>query len=429
MHPNCGGINAAFVGFYMRWSVVGVFGMLSACGGNLGPGADSAVAEISWHEDVRPIFESNCVSCHEDGAIGSFALDTYESVYALRAYVADSVETRRMPPWKPDEGCRELEHDISMSQEDIDTILAWIDAGAPEGDPDLSVEGEAWETPSLSRVDTTLSMPAEYSPARDSADDYRCFALDWPYEQDMYVTGYLVKPGNASAVHHVIAYVISEDYVADLDAADPDGEGYTCFGGPGVVPQENSQWLAGWAPGGFQGEMPEGVGLYVAAGSKIALQIHYNLEADDGETDLTSIDVMVEESVEHPARIQPWTNPTWLYGGGMTIPANSTGTSHEFSYAPPIDIKLYTGNLHMHELGKTGMLSMIQPDGTEDCLLSISDWDFEWQQTYRFTEVVEVSAGTTLKVQCSWDNPTDEDVDWGDGTADEMCLATMLMSY
>ena len=113
----------------------------------------------------------------------------------------------------------------------------------------------------------------------------------------------------------------------------------------------------------------------------------------------------------------------------MTIPAGSTDVTHEFTFAVPINLKLYTGSLHMHELGKTAMVSLEHTDGTEECLLSVSDWDFEWQQTYRFSEVVEVSAGTSLKVQCSWDNPTDKDVDWGDGTSDEMCLATMLMSY
>ena len=410
---------------YVLWVLVG----LMACGGEQGAPDDSAEAEITWHQDVRELVESNCVSCHMEGEIGTFTLDGYEAVYALREYVADAVENRRMPPWKPDEGCRELDHNLSLDQEEIDLIVAWVDAGAPEGDAEDSVEGAPWEMADLSRVDMTLSMPAEYSPDRGSSDDYRCFAVDWPYDEDMFVTGYQVKPGNASAVHHVIAYVIDEAYVDALYEADPDGEGYTCFGGPGVVPQEDSQWLAGWAPGGFQGDMPEGVGLYVAGGSQIVLQIHYNLDADDGETDLTTVDVSVEASVEHPSRIQPWTDPSWLYGGGMTIPAGSTDVTHEFTFAVPINLKLYTGSLHMHELGKTAMVSLEHTDGTEECLLSVSDWDFEWQQTYRFSEVVEVSAGTSLKVQCSWDNPTDKDVDWGDGTSDEMCLATMLMSY
>ncbi|HIN78611.1 MAG TPA: hypothetical protein EYM97_07250, partial [Gemmatimonadetes bacterium] len=315
------------------------------------------VAGISWHAEVRPIIETNCVSCHAEGRIGGFALDSYDDVYAWRASVADAVESGRMPPWKPDADCRPLQNDLSMASDEIDTLVAWVEAGAPEGDPETSSAGDPWEPIELLRVDQTLSMPVAYSPEDGSDDDYRCFALDWPYEEDVYVTGYTVNPGNASMVHHVIAYLIDSDDLGELDALDPNGEGYSCFGGPGVGSQESAHWLGGWAPGSFQGGLPEGTGILVESGSKVVLQIHYNLEADDGGTDLTTLDVMVEDKVDRPAQIQPWADPSWLDGANMVIPANSTDVSHSFSYTIPLNVRIYTGNLHMHEIGRSARLS------------------------------------------------------------------------
>jgi hypothetical protein len=411
----------------MIWGALA--GLATACAPTSKDTETGADATLTWHQDVGSIIESNCVSCHSEGQIGSFALDSYEAVFALREVVADAVQTRRMPPWKPAHDCRPLEHDLSLAQQDIDTLVAWVQAGAVEGDAENSVAGEPWVPPELSRVDATLSMPASYTPHEGVDDDYRCFALEWPFDEDVYVTGYAVTPGNASIVHHVIAYRIAEDDVAELDALDPEGEGYTCFGGPGVGSQAEANWLGGWAPGGFQGDLPEGTGIPVAAGTKIVLQIHYNLGSDDGGSDLTTLELMVEDSVERPAQIQPWTDPAWLEGGEMIIPAGTDDVTHSFSYALPVDLRIYTGNLHMHEIGRSAKLSLVHRDGTEECLLSISDWDFEWQQTYRYAETVELEAGTSIVVECTWDNESDEDVNWGDGTSDEMCLATMLMSF
>jgi hypothetical protein len=93
-----------------------------------------------------------------------------------------------------------------------------------------------------------------------------------------------------------------------------------------------------------------------------------------------------------------------------------------------MSLDAHTANLHMHELGSKASMTLIKADGTEDCLLQIDDWDFNWQRGYAFERKKSLEPGDTWSLSCEWDNPTDQDVAWGDGTGDEMCLGSMLMS-
>jgi hypothetical protein len=165
------------------------------------------------------------------------------------------------------------------------------------------------------------------------------------------------------------------------------------------------------------------------ADAEVVLQVHYNNRSGDTEPDLTRVEVMVSDEVEHPAYIQPWTDPSWLDGTGMDIPAHSEGVSHSFSVRDSWGaFQVHTASLHMHQLGRSANLTVERP-GEDTCLLQIDDWDFNWQRSYVLEEPVTVEQGDTLTVSCTWDNPTDEDVNWGEGTGDEMCLGTMLLSY
>ncbi len=383
-----------------------------------------------WYGEVEDVVVENCVGCHVSGGIGTFPLDSYDAAYVVRTQVQDAVIAGRMPPWLADPACADYQGDISLSEAQKALISDWVDAGAPEGDPGAASGLSAPEPATLEDPDVILEMPSVYTPVVEP-DEYRCFVLDWPETQDTYVVGYDVDPGNDAVVHHVIAYIAEPDTVSfyeDLDAADQD-EGYSCYGGPGFVEGEDPRWLGGWAPGGPVSMFPEGTGIRVSAGSKIVLQMHYNLENSGPGADQTRVLVATETDVTHPSTIQPWANPGWIDTDLMAIPANSSGVRHSFSYALPVDLNIYSASLHMHELGRSGIGRLDRADGSETCLIDVPRWDFNWQRGYRFTEPQRLNAGDALTVECTWDNPTDEDVYWGDGTGDEMCLGTFLISY
>lgn len=397
--------------------------------------ADDSAAPLAdpptWTRDVAPIVGERCAGCHADGDIAPFPLTTYAEVSAMAAAVADSVSARRMPPWDADPTCNDYRYDPSLTDAQIAVISDWVDAGAPEGDPADAADTSPLDY-ALSRVDLSLTLPSPYTPTQ-APDDYRCFAVDWPEEQGTYITGFDVVPDDLRTVHHVVAYLAPPEQVADYAALDDAeaGEGWTCFGGPGVGLQEDAQWLGGWAPGGGGGDFPNGTGIYMEPGSQVILQMHYNLGEAEPAPDQSTIDFMIADEVESPAYIQPWANPVWLYGGSMVIPASEEGVEHQFVYTfdEDADFRVHTAALHMHTQGVSAQLVVDRADGGEDCLLRIPEWDFHWQRTYVMEEALHIGGGDGIRLNCTWDNPTDEDLDWGEGTGDEMCLGTMLFSY
>ncbi len=420
-----------------RWIGLGLAGSW-ACGGvDL---ADGGGRDPTWHRDVRPIVERSCVRCHHGDGIGPFPLEDYGDVASRAEQVADAVADRRMPPWLASGDCHTYLHDTSLTQAEIDAVVRWAAAGAPEGDPADAPEPAEVTDFGLPRVDHVLEMPEAYVPEAVD-DDYRCFVLPWPgSEPASTVTGYVVRPGESRIVHHVIGYVIPPESAADYDALDgADGRpGYTCFGGPGGPLDMYSafnpggyRWLGGWAPGGLGGAFPEGTGIPVEGGSRIVVQVHYHpLATEPDLADRSAIEVMVDPSgaASKSALIQPFTDAAWVLGQGMEIPAGAQGVEHAWSMPMPAPFVAYTANLHMHTLGRSARLSLRRADGSTTCLLDIPRWDFDWQLSYAFTEPVTVEAGDAIELSCTWDNPTDRDVAWGDGTGDEMCLATMYIT-
>ncbi|MDP6933793.1 MAG: monooxygenase, partial [Myxococcota bacterium] len=253
-------------------------------------------AQVSYHQDIRQVLDENCIGCHSADGVGGFPLTDYDTVYALRDVVADAVIEGRMPPWSASQDCAPYQYDLTLDADTIDLIADWVDQGAPEGDETDSITAPLFALPELDRVDMQLELPEAYTP-ENSPDDYRCFVIEWPEQEETYVTGYRVNPGVDAMVHHVIAYLADAEYsdaFMEMEASE-DSPGYTCYGGPGVIDQESAQWLGGWAPGGGDTVFPEGTGVRVDPGSLIILQVHYNTASMDPEPDLTTVDLVLED--------------------------------------------------------------------------------------------------------------------------------------
>jgi len=409
---------------------------LAACNGGGGSGDGTGDGDgdgdgdgggaVTYYQTVKPIFDAKCVNCHVAGGIAPFVLDNYADALERHAAIRDAVTTGLMPPWLAADGCTEYVGDRSLTAAQIELLSMWSAAGAPEGDaahpaaplPDTEV--------GLTRVDATLAMASAYT-ATTTPDDYRCFVLDWPETTTKYITGFKAVPGNAQVVHHVIAYYVPPnlvDMVMQKDAAEA-GQGYTCFGGPGF---SNGEWLGSWAPGSRGSDFPPGTGLEIVAGSKVVLQVHYNDATAGVQPDLTQVELKLDDSVTKVARIQPFTNPQWLNGNGMIIPAGAPETMHSFSAdltflfgSQPIDI--WSVGFHQHQLGTGGKVEIRRGDGSTECMVDIPRWDFHWQGAYGFPTPKRFNPGDDIYLECHWDNSTgDSMVKWGEGTGDEMCL-------
>ena len=399
-----------------------------------GGGGETITTDLTWHADIRPVVEESCSGCHSASGegIGGFSLETYGDFQPWSMAARAAVEARTMPPFLASDDCAEYEGDFSLSDAQVSAVLEWVDGGMPEGDEaDYLGETEVWAPETLERVDMTLRMAEPYTPQPvDGPDDYRCFVLEWPQEQDVWVTGYEFKPQNLRVVHHIVPFIIPEDdaqFYRDLDAADA-GPGYTCYGSPGgdVLSLAFIDWLGAWAPGVGAAEAAPGTGLRIRPGSVVVMQVHYNMPIDDSvdTTDQSAVDIRFEEEPQGWASVQPWTDLGWVLGSGMEIPAETEGVEHDWEYIVQEGERflIRAATLHMHTLGRSGRLSVVREDGSEDCVLDIPRYDFNWQRDYRLVEPVLAERGDRIRLSCTWDNPTDQAVAWGDGTGDEMCL-------
>jgi hypothetical protein len=407
---------------------------------------------VTYEKDIAPLVEGHCQGCHVQNGIAPFALTTYDQLKQMQAPALADIQSRKMPPYLAAPGCTSYKGDISLTDDEIALFGKWIDQGSLEGTPGTSTQ-QAVMTPTdeLPRVDATLAMPQAYTP-QNSPDDYRCFVLDWPQSADTFVAGFRVVPGNSKVVHHVIAYLVEPSQVAAIQAKDDADPlpGYTCFGGAGV-----RQWLGAWAPGGMGSMYPDNTGIKVAVGSKVVLQVHYNLQSAGGDTtDLTQVQLALADSVLRPAVLAPWTDPDWLKGQNMSIPAFQPDVEHDFAYDPTPymslltngvlrgpGFRMYSVSLHQHLLGKSSRLEILRAgQDTPECLLDIPRWDFHWQRAYGFAEGKIFHPGDQLKITCHWDNSasaqpmingvqqTPRDVYWGEGTTDEMCLGLIYIT-
>jgi len=400
-------------------------------------------AGLTYYRDIKAILDRKCAGCHRPGDIGPFAITTHDEASKLSGAIAAAVEAGTMPPWSPSAACNSYKHDRSLGVDERGAILEWIAAGAPAGDPADEPAPDDDIQPEID-YDIALGIPEPFTPTV-YPDDYRCFLLDWPKDQDSYATAFDIVPGERSIVHHVIAFIIPPDEAAAfeaLDAADP-GPGYPCYGGPGGEASPRAQWLGAWVPGSGSGEMPAGTGILVRPGSKIALQMHYH-PLPGALADQSTLAVRTAPSVDRPAYLLPLTNPGWLVDlPPMTIPAGAPDTVHSFeidltsaiAYLFPgspfgigTPVVAHGAGVHMHTIGTRASLT-VERGNTSECLLDVPRWDFNWQGTYDLETATLVGVSDTIRLECHFDNSGgDQPLKWGEGTGDEMCLGMLYVS-
>jgi hypothetical protein len=353
-------------------------GNASAGGDAAGAGAD---AGPTYYSHAKPIIDARCVSCHQPGDIGPFSLTSHEEVSALAALVRKSIEDGTMPPWQPDDSCREYLGNFDLRPDEKTTLLAWLDAGAPAGDPNAAPAVTIEDNAPSFEPNLMLQLPEPYAP-KLQPDDYHCQLIPWPADKTKYVTGLRVSPDKSEIVHHVIVFVVGPDQVEQYKAYDDaeDGPGYTCYGGPagsssggllsnvdpaemlkalqkaglslvdvrsGNITQEQLAALlaeldldglggfanlGSWVPGTPSLPLPEGTGLKVEPGSMLVVQMHYNSTMANPPADQSTVELATVDSVDKQAALMPLLDLGWvsdgLIGDAMTIPAGQADVQH-----------------------------------------------------------------------------------------------------
>jgi peroxiredoxin len=366
----------------------------------------SEFSQISYSKTIAPILQEKCVSCHVNGGIGPFAMNSYAVIHGFAPMIRETVRTRRMPPYFADPHIGAFKNDQGLTAEQTKLLVHWIEAGAPRGDgPDpllanASKHAPEWP-PELGKPDVVVDLPAFKVPATGIVE-YQNQLVDNPFHQDTWLKAIAMRPGDRRVLHHVVSnHVPGPDQPA---SAIPGGSvgSYT----PGAQPQI----------------MADGAGAPVPAGGKLHFQMHYTTMGKE-TTDVTQVGFYTLKSP--PQYIK---RSTVISTFALMIPANEARHQEVAYLTFPADAYLYTLYPHAHYRGYHVELKQITPDGKETMLLSLPKYDFNWQRDYDPVTAIHVTAGTKLVATWVYDNsehnPANPDpkrnVTWGEQTPDEM---------
>ncbi|MBM3921286.1 MAG: T9SS type A sorting domain-containing protein [Sphingomonadales bacterium] len=380
----------------------------------------------NWSEHVAPILYKNCTNCHIEGGIAPFSLVGYEKAVAYAGGIKNATASRSMPPWPADLQYQRYAHERVLSNEEIGAIAAWVDGGTPKGDttkapakPVLKKGG------SITNPTRNLKMP-DYS-VKTTTDEYRCFVLPTGFTKDQFLTAIEVIPGNLRVVHHALIFHDTTAKPSQLDAADPK-PGYLSFGGTG---SSSSDLIGIWVPGSEPYFFPTGFGIKLPKNGNIVLQIHYPGGVNN-VVDSTRVILKTTTIPQRPVAIQPALNHNApnLQNGPLYIPANQV-KSFNNKYDLPVDVSVFTVGPHMHLIGSSIKAFGVTTNKDTIRFVDIPKWDFHWQRSYTFRNVLKVPGGTSLRGQASYNNTSSnpfnpsnppQAVSLGEGTNDEMFL-------
>jgi hypothetical protein len=395
---------------------VGLTAVVSAA---IGLGASIAqAAPPTYSKDVAPILFAKCAECHRPGSMAPMPLMTFDDVRPWARAIRQRVVRREMPPWGADPAIGKFANDPSLSQEQIDTIAAWVDGGAPEGNrADLPNPPEFTEGWSIGKPDLIFTMLEPFEVPADGTVPYLYFTIPTNLKEDIYIRGVELKPTDRRVVHHIISDLVE----GSGEAPDPK---------PSFrrdrTRREVGGGVGGLVPGRLYGLFEEGTARRIPAGADIVLQMHYTTI---GEKVMDQTQIGVVLSKEPPTRLR--------VGGGGQLPNNTFvippgHPNYEVTAQRVIQADTYLTSVypHMHVRGKDVTYNIIHPDGREETVLHVPKYDFNWQTSYTLAEPKFMPKGSTLKVIAHFDNsknnrfnpdPTQE-VRWGDQTWEEMLI-------
>jgi hypothetical protein len=413
----------------MLYRAVGLLALvgLGLCFGGAAFQKSGTPALPTFYHDVLPILQSHCQSCHRPGEIAPIPFVTYEQTYPWAKQIASAVQMKMMPPWFADPSYGKFANDPSLTTQEIATISAWADAGAPAGDARNAPPARKWtEGWNIARPDLVVTMPKPVQIAAQGEIEYTYEIVPTHFAADRWVQMSELRPGSPAHVHHAVVYIRPPDSPWLRHA--PVGQSFT--GSALSDPQERreahettSDLLLVYAPGSSPDQWSDGMAKFVPAGSDLVFQIHYTTNGK-ADQDQTSIGLVF-------AKTQPKQRVITLQlnNHALLIPPGADDFRVEVQGTLPNDATLLSLFPHMHLRGKRFEYDIVHDDGSVETLLRVN-YHFHWQLSYRLSEPRPLKAGTRLRAIAWYDNsrnnPHNPDpektVTWGDQTSDEMMV-------
>ncbi|MDT8429584.1 MAG: redoxin domain-containing protein [Pseudomonadales bacterium] len=370
---------------------------------------------ISYVEDIAPILERRCVSCHREGGVAPWAMSSHQMVRGWSTMMRETLLTRRMPPGQIDPLDIDRFEDVHhITDQEMMTLIHWIDAGAvndDDFDPLLSISPPESEW-ALGEPDMVIDFPAQEIPAT-GVIDYKFVPVEIDIDRRRWVQAYEFDIGDKSVLHHVVAYTQDEKQQKQNASR---GGSRSNFGG--------------YAPGREHMIFEEDTGVLLEPGMRFMIQFHYTTIGRQS-TDRTRLGLYFSD--KEPSRSL---SRTAVMNGEFVIPPGVADYPVEAEAIIANDSYLYSFAPHMHYRGKRISFSAVFPDGRQEHLLGIPNFQHNWQMVYRLREPVFLPAGTRIEAKGGFDNSSlnplnpdpGKEVRWGDQVWDEMFIAWMRIS-
>jgi hypothetical protein len=391
----------------------------------LGLARPAAAQPVTYCRDIAPIVQTYCQACHRPGGIGPFSLMTYDDAKRWSGLISDYTSRRIMPPWKAAEGYGEFQDSQRLTDTQINLIGRWARTGTLLGDPkDLPPPREFNDGWSLGVPDIMLDIcPGGFPVPAKGGDIFRAFVVPNSSDEDIWLSGMEIMPGDHDRVHHALIYLDPSGKSAALDAAAP-GPGFPSSDlfsalSPRVL---LDMYLHGMTPHCLE----PGTAWKIPAHAYLVVDMHFRTDGQP-HTDHSQIGLYLARGpIDKRVRLGV------VGTEHFEIPANDPAYRVKATSGPvPQDITVYSVYPHMHYLGKQMKGTAILPGGVPLPLLWIPDWDEHWQLMYTFKDPQRVPAQSHIDVEAIYDNSEDNlqnpnsppiPVHFGGLSTDEMCF-------
>jgi Copper type II ascorbate-dependent monooxygenase, C-terminal domain len=370
--------------------------------------------QVTFYSHIAPIIHRNCTPCHRPGESGPFSLITYDDVARRANFIKKVTENRYMPPWKPDVHYSTFANERRLTDEEIQLIATWVNDKAPKGKP---AKNQAAEMPAFtsgtqySRApDLVLKMNKPFLIKGDNIERFIVFRIPFELADSMNVEAVEFISGNKKLVHHANYAVCEAPPGIDINAGDDfvnvteddrsKNEQYKPL-------QQNMVYYGGWIPGSSYESYPKDMGWVMPRKGAILLTMHYAPQGKEA-SDISGINIFF---TKRPVKRK--INLISIGSGGVGekdidpyfyIQPNRIKTFSVKVTTPAMDQSLLYVWPHMHLLGKKFTAYAVTPQGDTIRLVSIPDWDFKWQELYRFKQLVKIPKGSVLTVEGTYDN-------------------------
>ena len=429
-----------------------VFGLVAQASGT-----GSSSKEVTFYKDVAPIFYASCARCHRAGEAAPFSVLAYKDVRPWARSIKEKLVTRQMPPWYADPHVGKWANDARLTQSQIDTVVAWVDGGAKEGNPaDQPRAPEFTDGWNIGKPDLVIAMPEEHVLDADGPDEYQYFDAPTNFTEDKFVQLAEARPGNRKIVHHIIAFIVppgsptlvgvpkelrnkaingslnNTPFYRDgfLIRMKPDQPVYNDANEiPANLKGFNNidDFLTAYAPGADYGIWEPGTVKRIPKGATIRFQVHYSKVAGSAQKDRSVVGMIFAKDPPEKLSIMKTRAISNVF---FEIPPGAERHKVKAYWKPTLDVSIHALMPHMHYRGAAMEYKLFHPDGRSEVLLNVPNYSFSWQLVYRPKSPIKIEAGSRIEVTGYFDNtaknkfnpdPT-KAVREGEPTYDEMMM-------